>query len=210
MAQMAVPRHTRSFELRHDIRASIRSRQASRAGGSSVSSFRFVAPKRVRRPVNRGTSQGFEPDTPQREACGTEETSDFLGRVHRFVIWRLRTRIPCSTSTELFVPDLAGQRRWVLGPRGHTDGPSAPQHALDLGKGRGRIRHMEEDKRQHGDVEHAGSDPVWRRSVARPAIDRLLPPDLQSRPLVAEWLAFLAERLAAEAIQEFTDRGSLE
>jgi len=49
-----------------------------------------------------------------------------------------------------------------------------------------------------------------RRSVARPAIDRLLPPDLQSRPLVADWLAFLAERLAAEAIQEFADRGRLE
>jgi hypothetical protein len=46
--------------------------------------------------------------------------------------------------------------------------------------------------------------------VARPAIDRLLPPDLQSRPLVADWLAFLAERLAAEAIQEFTDPGRLE
>lgn len=46
--------------------------------------------------------------------------------------------------------------------------------------------------------------------MAQPAIDRLLPPDLQSRPLVADWLAFLAERLAAAAIQEFTDRGSLE
>jgi hypothetical protein len=49
-----------------------------------------------------------------------------------------------------------------------------------------------------------------RRSVARPAIDRLLPPDLKSRPLVADWLAFLAERLAAVAIQEFTNRGSIE
>jgi hypothetical protein len=46
--------------------------------------------------------------------------------------------------------------------------------------------------------------------VSWPAIDRLLPPDLQSRPLVVDWLVFLAERLAAEAIQEFTDRGSLE
>jgi hypothetical protein len=46
--------------------------------------------------------------------------------------------------------------------------------------------------------------------VSRPAIDRLLPPDLQSRPLVADWLVFLADRLAAEAIQELTDRGSIE
>jgi hypothetical protein len=49
-----------------------------------------------------------------------------------------------------------------------------------------------------------------RRSVAQPVIDRLLPPDLQSRPLVADWLTFLAERLAAEVIQELTDRGSIE
>lgn len=48
------------------------------------------------------------------------------------------------------------------------------------------------------------------RAVSRPAIDRLLPPDLQSRPLVADWLAFLAQRLAAEAMQEFTDKGSIE
>jgi len=46
-----------------------------------------------------------------------------------------------------------------------------------------------------------------RRLVSRPAIDRLLPPDLQSRPLVADWLAFLAELLAAEAMREFADRG---
>ena len=49
-----------------------------------------------------------------------------------------------------------------------------------------------------------------RRSASRPAIDRLLPPDLQSRPLVADWLVFLAELLAAEAIQEFADRGGIE
>lgn len=48
-----------------------------------------------------------------------------------------------------------------------------------------------------------------RRSVSPPAIDRLLPPDLQSRPLVADWLAFLAERLAAEAMREFVDRGGI-
>jgi hypothetical protein len=46
--------------------------------------------------------------------------------------------------------------------------------------------------------------------VSRPAIDRLLPPDLQSRPLVADWLAFLAALLAAEAIQEFADREGIE
>jgi hypothetical protein len=46
--------------------------------------------------------------------------------------------------------------------------------------------------------------------VSRPAIDRLLPPDLQSRPLVADWLAFLAELLAAEAMRDFADRGSIE
>ena len=49
-----------------------------------------------------------------------------------------------------------------------------------------------------------------RRSGSRPAIDRLLPPDLQSQPLVADWLAFLAERLAAEAMREFADRGGIE
>ena len=49
-----------------------------------------------------------------------------------------------------------------------------------------------------------------RRSVSRSAIDRLLPPDLQSRPLVADWLVFLAELLAAEAMQEFADRGGIE
>ena len=49
-----------------------------------------------------------------------------------------------------------------------------------------------------------------RRSVSRPAIDRLLPPDLQSRPLVADWLVFVAELLAAEAIQDFADRGGIE
>ncbi len=48
-----------------------------------------------------------------------------------------------------------------------------------------------------------------RRSVSRPAIDRLLPPDLQSQPSVADWLAFLAERLAAEAMQDFVDQGGI-
>ncbi len=48
-----------------------------------------------------------------------------------------------------------------------------------------------------------------RRPVSRPAIDRLLPPDLQLRPPVADWLAFLAERLAAEAMREFVDRGGI-
>jgi hypothetical protein len=46
--------------------------------------------------------------------------------------------------------------------------------------------------------------------VSPSAIDRLLPPDLQSRPPVADWLAFLAELLAAEALQEFADRGGIE
>ena len=46
--------------------------------------------------------------------------------------------------------------------------------------------------------------------MSRPAVDRLLPPDLQSRPLVAGWLVFLAEVLAAEAMREFTDRGGIE
>jgi len=46
--------------------------------------------------------------------------------------------------------------------------------------------------------------------VSLPAIDRLLPADLQSRPLVADWLAFLAELLAAEAMQDFADRGGIE
>jgi len=45
------------------------------------------------------------------------------------------------------------------------------------------------------------------RRLSQPAIDRLLPPDLESRPPVAGWLAFLAQLLAAEAMQEFTDRG---
>jgi hypothetical protein len=44
------------------------------------------------------------------------------------------------------------------------------------------------------------------RSLSRPAIDRLLPPDLESPPPIADWLAFLAELLAAEATQEFADR----
>jgi hypothetical protein len=48
-----------------------------------------------------------------------------------------------------------------------------------------------------------------RRSVSRPAIDRLLPPDLQSRPLVADWLAFLAELLAAEVMRDFVDEGGI-
>ncbi len=47
-------------------------------------------------------------------------------------------------------------------------------------------------------------------SVSRPAIDRLLPPDLQSRSLVADWLAFLAELLAAEAMRDFVDQGGIE
>lgn len=42
----------------------------------------------------------------------------------------------------------------------------------------------------------------------RPAIDPLLSLDLESRPPVADWLAFLAELLAAEAMREFTDRGA--
>jgi len=46
------------------------------------------------------------------------------------------------------------------------------------------------------------------RRSSRSAIDRLLPPDLESRPPVADWLAFLAELLAAEAVQEFADSGS--
>ncbi len=45
--------------------------------------------------------------------------------------------------------------------------------------------------------------------MSRSAIDRLLPPDLQSRPLVTDWLAFLAELLAAEAMQDFVDRGGI-
>ena len=45
------------------------------------------------------------------------------------------------------------------------------------------------------------------RPLSRPAIDRLLPPDLQSRPLVADWLALLAELLAAEAMRDFADQG---
>ncbi len=45
--------------------------------------------------------------------------------------------------------------------------------------------------------------------MSLPAIDRLLPPDLQSRPPVADWLVFLAELLAAEAMREFADRGSI-
>jgi len=45
------------------------------------------------------------------------------------------------------------------------------------------------------------------RRSSQPAIDRLLPPDLESRPPVADWLAFLAQLLAAEAMQEFADRG---
>jgi len=48
-----------------------------------------------------------------------------------------------------------------------------------------------------------------RRLASRPAIDRLLPPDLQSRSAVADWLAFLAELLAAEAMREFADRGGI-
>jgi hypothetical protein len=48
------------------------------------------------------------------------------------------------------------------------------------------------------------------RPLSRPAIDRLLPPDLQSRPLVADWLAFLAELLAAEAMRDFVDEGGIE
>jgi len=48
-----------------------------------------------------------------------------------------------------------------------------------------------------------------QRLPSRPAIDQLLPPDLQSRPAVADWLAFLAERLAAEAMWEFVDRGGI-
>jgi len=48
-----------------------------------------------------------------------------------------------------------------------------------------------------------------RRSGSRPAIDRLLPPDLQSPRPVADWLAFLAERLTAEAMREFVDRGGI-
>jgi hypothetical protein len=48
-----------------------------------------------------------------------------------------------------------------------------------------------------------------RRRSSRSAIDRLLPPDLESRPPVADWLAFLAELLAAEAVQEFADPGSV-
>ncbi len=48
-----------------------------------------------------------------------------------------------------------------------------------------------------------------RRLASRPAIDRLLPPDLQSQPPVADWLAFLAELLAAEAMREFVDRGGI-
>jgi hypothetical protein len=45
------------------------------------------------------------------------------------------------------------------------------------------------------------------RRLSQPAIDRLLPPDLESRPPVADWLAFLAQLLAAEVKQEFADRG---
>jgi len=45
------------------------------------------------------------------------------------------------------------------------------------------------------------------RRLSQPTIDRLLPPDLESRPPVADWLAFLAQLLAAEAKQEFADRG---
>jgi hypothetical protein len=45
---------------------------------------------------------------------------------------------------------------------------------------------------------------------SRSDIDRLLPPDLESRPPVADWLAFLAQLLAAEAIREFADRGGAE
>lgn len=48
-----------------------------------------------------------------------------------------------------------------------------------------------------------------RRSASRPAIDRLLPPDLPSGPPVADWLVFLAELLTAEAMEEFADRGSI-
>lgn len=48
-----------------------------------------------------------------------------------------------------------------------------------------------------------------RRSGSRPAIDRLLPPDLQSRRPVTDWLAFLAELLAAEAMRDFIDQGGI-
>jgi hypothetical protein len=59
-------------------------------------------------------------------------------------------------------------------------------------------------KRQPHSKEGTARGP--RRS-SQPAIDRLLPPDLESRPPVADWLAFLAQLLAAEAMQEFADRG---
>jgi hypothetical protein len=49
-----------------------------------------------------------------------------------------------------------------------------------------------------------------RRSVSPLTIDRLLAQDLHSRPPVADWLTFLVELLAAEAIQEFTERGGIE
>jgi len=61
-------------------------------------------------------------------------------------------------------------------------------------------------KRQARSKEGAVRGP--RRS-SRPAIDRLLPPDLESRPLVGDWLAFLAELLAAEAMKELVDRGDI-
>ena len=48
------------------------------------------------------------------------------------------------------------------------------------------------------------------RRSSRSAIDQLLPPDLESRPPVADWLAFLTQLLAAEAMREFADRGSAE
>ena len=47
------------------------------------------------------------------------------------------------------------------------------------------------------------------RAESRPAIDPLRLPDLASRPPVADWLVFLAEQLAAEAMREFVDPGGI-
>jgi len=59
-------------------------------------------------------------------------------------------------------------------------------------------------KRQLHSKAGAGHRP--RRS-SQPTIDHLLPPDLESPPPVADWLAFLAQLLAAEAMREFAEGG---